>query len=277
MNAREMVQHAVDTIQPRLKEMPVVGIVLGSGLGKLAEQVEEPQAINYAEIPGFPVSTAPGHVGRFVFGHLEGVPVVMMQGRLHLYEGLTSAEAVLPIRVMAGLGIRTLILTNAAGAIADAIQIGDFCLIQDHISTFVPSPLKGMNEMSWGPRFPDMTHVYHPTLREMMREAGEEAGCTLHDGVYMQFPGPAYETPAEIRMAKALGADMAGMSTVIEAIAAHHMGVSVVGVSLATNLAAGRGKLLTEQEVIDEGERAALRFQSMIRGFLKRFAVAEWS
>lgn len=273
MNAiQEKVNHCVEQVRRRVTELPRIGIVLGSGLGDLAEKMENPIYVPYAEIDGFPTSTAPGHVGRFVFGRFEGVPTVMMQGRIHLYEGYPVSDCVLPIRLMASLGIDTLILTNAAGAINKTYHVGDFCLLKDHISSFVPSPLLGENVSEWGVRFPDMSEVYDTQLREKMHRAAQKAGCTLHDGVYIQFTGPAYETPAEIRMASAMGADMAGMSTVIEAIAAHHMGVRLVGVSLATNLAAGVGAAkLSEEEVIEEGKKAATRFQAMIRGFVEEY------
>lgn len=273
MNAiQEKVNHCVEQVRRRVTELPRIGIVLGSGLGDLAEKLENPIYVPYAEIDGFPTSTAPGHVGRFVFGRFEGVPTVMMQGRIHLYEGYPVSDCVLPIRLMTSLGIDTLILTNAAGAINKTYHVGDFCLLKDHISSFVPSPLLGENVSEWGVRFPDMSEVYDTQLREKMHRAAQKAGCTLHDGVYIQFTGPAYETPAEIRMASAMGADMAGMSTVIEAIAAHHMGVRLVGVSLATNLAAGVGAAkLSEEEVIEEGKKAATRFQAMIRGFVEEY------
>lgn len=273
MNAiQEKVNHCVEQVRRRVTELPRIGIVLGSGLGDLAEKMENPVYVPYAEIDGFPTSTAPGHVGRFVFGRFEGIPTVMMQGRIHLYEGYPVSDCVLPIRLMASLGIDTLILTNAAGAINNTYHVGDFCLLKDHISSFVPSPLLGENVSEWGVRFPDMSEVYDTQLREKMHRAAQKAGCTLHDGVYIQFTGPAYETPAEIRMASAMGADMAGMSTVIEAIAAHHMGVRLVGVSLATNLAAGVGAAkLSEEEVIEEGKKAATRFQAMIRSFVEEY------
>lgn len=275
MKPLERVHSCWEQVKPHLNERPELGIVLGSGLGALADAVSDPVVISYHDIVGFPVSTAPGHVGRYVFGRLEGVPVVLMQGRVHLYEGVSVEDAVLPVRLMAQMGIRALLLTNAAGAISDAIDVGDFCVLKDHISQFVPSPLAGPNVDEWGPRFPDMSAVYDDGLRTMLLEAGEEAGCRMHEGVYIQFTGPAYETPAEIRMARALGADMVGMSTVIEAVSARHMGVRLAGVSLATNKAAGLGGALNEQEVIDEGTRAAERFQHMVRCFIRRFHAAE--
>lgn len=266
MNGYEKLLDCTKTVKARLKERPHVGIVLGSGLGDLAEQVENPTYVSYNDIPHFPVSTAPGHIGRFVFGRLEGVPVVMMQGRIHLYEGYCPQDCVLPIRLMGLLGIHTLILTNAAGACNETYHVGEFCILQDHISTQVPSPLVGANLGELGPRFPDMTEVYDAEVRTLLRRCGEASDCVMHDGIYVQFIGPAYETPAEIRMAQGMGADMVGMSTVIEAIAAHHMGVRLGAVSLVTNKAAGLGgKRLSEQEVIDEGKLAGDRFQKMIR------------
>lgn len=252
---------------------PQVGLVLGSGLGDLAEAVEKPVVVNYRDIEGFPVSTAPGHRGRFIFGRLEGVPMVLMQGRVHLYEGYDVQDCVLPIRLMGLLGIETLILTNAAGACHPDYQVGDFCILKDHISSFVPSPLLGPNMEELGVRFPDMTHVYDEDLQALMEEAGREAGCRTHRGVYVQFTGPAYETPAEIRMAQGLGADMVGMSTVIEATAANHMGLKICGVSFASNKAAGLGSAsLTEEEVFLEGKRQAANFQAMIRHFLRKLS-----
>lgn len=250
---------------------PRLGLVLGSGLGALADAVEDPLIVDYKDIEGFPVSTAPGHVGRFIFGRLEGVPLVLMQGRVHLYEGYDVTDCVLPIRLMGLLGIETLVLTNAAGACNPDYRVGDFCILRDHISSFVPSPLLGPNLEGLGRRFPDMTRVYDEGLQDLMEEAGKEAGCRVHRGVYIQFTGPAYETPAEIRMARTLGADMVGMSTVIEATAANHMGLKTCGVSFASNMAAGlSGSPLTEEEVIEEGKRQALAFQAMIRSFLRK-------
>lgn len=253
------------------KTKPRVGLVLGSGLGGLADQIRDPLILDYQDIEGFPVSTAPGHLGRFIFGQLEGLPLVLMQGRIHLYEGYDVEDCVLPIRLMGLMGIESLVLTNAAGACNPDFSVGDFCILRDHITSFVPSPLLGPNPEKLGPRFPDMTHVYDDHLQDLMEEAGKEAGCRMHRGVYIQFTGPAYETPAEIRMARSLGADMVGMSTAIEATAANHMGLKTCGVSFASNMAAGMsGSPLTETEVIEEGKRQAGLFQNMIRLFLKK-------
>lgn len=270
MNIQERLEHCTATLREQLKIQPKVGIVLGSGLGALADQVEDAIRIPYSSLEGFPLSTAPGHVGCFVNGTLEGVPVLLMQGRIHLYEGYAPSECVLPMRMMKKLGVEKLLLTNAAGACNPDYQVGDFCLLIDHISTLVPSPLRGKNLDELGPRFPDMTEVYDPSMRVQIQESAKQANCTLHEGIYCQFPGPAYETPAEIRMARLLGADMVGMSTVIEAMAAHHAQLPVAAISLVTNKAAGMGGKLDEQEVIEEGKRAAGRFQQMVRNFLKQ-------
>lgn len=258
-------------LQDQVTIRPECGIVLGSGLGALADQVEDPLYVDFKDIEGLPVSTAPGHVGRFVFGRLHGKRVALMQGRIHLYEGYSASDCVLPIRLLGLLGLRVLVLTNAAGAINPDYQVGDFCLLTDQITSFVPSPLRGAHHPELGPRFPDMSQVYDPILRAQMLEAGRAAGCRMQEGVYIQFTGPAYETPAEIRLARSLGADMVGMSTAIEACAARHMGMRVVGVSFASNKAAGLSESpLTETEVIEEGRRQADRFQEMILGFLER-------
>lgn len=273
MDRYDKYQYCLKQLKDKLSGKYRIGLVLGSGLGDLATKIEDPVRISYASIDSFPKSTAPGHAGSFVAGRFEGVDVIMMQGRIHLYEGYDIDDVVLPIRLMVGLGIEALILTNAAGAINLDYKVGDFCILRDQISTFVPSPLRGKNVNAWGVRFPDMSKIYDEKLRQMMKKAGEEAACKLHEGVYIQFPGPAYESPAEIVMARALGADMAGMSTAVEAIAARHMSCPTVGVSLATNMAAGcSNSKLDEQEVIEEGKKAAEKFEKMIRIFIKDFA-----
>lgn len=266
MDFFEKLKACTEQVQKRITIQPEVGIVLGSGLGGLAEEVKDPVIVPYDEIEYFPVSTAPGHQGRFVFGTLKGVPVCVMQGRIHLYEGYDAKDCVLPIRLMGMLGIKSLILTNAAGACNERYHVGDFCVLNDHISSLVPSPLQGENRPELGSRFPDMTAVYDRKYIALIHEAGEKAGAVLHDGVYCQFPGPAYETPAEVKMARILGSDMVGMSTAIEAIAAHHMGIRCCGISLATNMAAGIGDgKLSEEEVIAEGKKASEKFAMMLR------------
>lgn len=263
-------QSCLDSVRKRTDFIPEIAIVLGSGLGELAEHVDPVAEIFYQEIENFPVSTAPGHKGRFVFGELGGKKVVMMQGRVHLYEGYPASDVVLPIRLMYLLGARTLLLTNAAGAVNEKYEMGDFCVLKDHIAALVDSPLRGKNLDELGPRFPDMTKVYDEEISKLIVEIGRKKGATMHRGVYMQFPGPAYETPAEIHMARVLGADMVGMSTAIEAMAARHMGMRIAGVSLCTNKAAGMNEEpLSEEEVILAGQRASKVFLEIVEETIK--------
>lgn len=270
MDQRRALALCGNLLKDRIHTKPKLGLVLGSGLGDLADYVEDPVIVHYDEIEFLPVSTAPGHKGRFVFGSLEGVDLVIMQGRIHLYEGYTPQQCVFPIRLMGYLGIESLLLTNAAGACNIDYQVGDFCMLKGHISTFVPSPLIGKNIDELGPRFPDMTEVYDKDLRKKMKKVAEKLEIPLQEGVYMQFTGPAYETPEEIRMAQILGADLVGMSTVIEAIAAKHMGIRLGALSLVTNMAAGlSNNLLSEEEVIEEGKKASHTFEKLIRHLLR--------
>lgn len=246
---------------------PDVLLILGSGLGGLADRVDNPVYVPYGEIPHFRHSTAPGHVGRFVFGTLAGKNVAVMQGRMHLYEGYTPEEASYAVRVCRLLGAKTLIVTNAGGAINTDYHAGEIMLIRDHILLFPFSPLRGENLPEFGPRFPDMSHIYDPALRALAKTVAAENGVVLREGVYMIFPGPQYETPAEIRAARVLGADMAGMSTVPEAIAANHCGMRVLGFSLATNMAAGvLDQPLTEAEVFETAEQSKLVFETLVLG-----------
>lgn len=271
MNVYEKLIHCTNQVKERINVEPKVGIVLGSGLGALADRVEDATVISYAEIDGFPTSTAPGHEGAFVVGKLEGIPVILMKGRIHLYEGYPVSDCVLPVRLMGMLGIKMLLLTNAAGAANPDYSIGDFVALKDHISGLVPSPLLGKNIDELGTRFPDMTEVYNKEVRKLIIDSIDEAGGVAREGVYMQFSGPAYETPAEIRMAQTVGADMCGMSTVVEAIAAHHMQVPRIGaISLATNMAAGLGGKLDEQEVIDQGKLSGETFQKIVELLLTK-------
>lgn len=271
MNVYEKLIHCTNQVKERINVEPKVGIVLGSGLGALADRVEDATVISYAEIDGFPTSTAPGHEGAFVVGKLEGIPVILMKGRIHLYEGYPVSDCVLPVRLMGMLGIKMLLLTNAAGAANPDYSIGDFVALKDHISVLVPSPLLGKNIDELGTRFPDMTEVYNKEVRKLIIDSIDEAGGVAREGVYMQFSGPAYETPAEIRMAQTVGADMCGMSTVVEAIAAHHMQVPRIGaISLATNMAAGLGGKLDEQEVIEQGKLSGQTFQKIVESLLKK-------
>lgn len=267
----EHYRESADYIQNKLGDFkPEILMILGSGLGQFGELVEDPIFVPYPEIPHFRHSTAPGHKGRFVFGRLAGKKVAVMQGRVHLYEGYTPEEAVYGVRVMKLLGVKTLIVTNAAGAVNTAYKPGEITLITDHILLFPRSPLIGSNDERFGVRFPDMSKVYTPALRALAKKAAAELGMRLNEGVYMYFPGPQYETPAEIRAARLLGADMAGMSTVPEAIAARHCGMEILGFSLTTNMAAGiLEQPLTEEEVLETGEACKESFGKLMLQILK--------
>lgn len=233
-------QESAQYLQEKLNGfVPQAAIVLGSGLGDLGSQVADPIVVNYEDIPLFKVSTAPGHAGRLIFGTLGGKRVVVMQGRLHHYEGWSLQEVAYPIRVLRLLGCTKLILTCASGCVNMNWDEGDMMLLTDHIKFFLDSPLRGRNLEEFGPRFPDMTHVYTRDLQVLARTAAKELGLTLREGVYCYFPGPQFETPAEIRAARVLGADAVGMSMVPEAIVAAHCGMEILGLSLLTNMAAG--------------------------------------
>ena len=267
----EHYQESADYIRGRIGQFrPEILLILGSGLGQFGELVEDPIIVPYPEIPHFRHSTAPGHKGRFVFGRLAGKNVAVMQGRIHLYEGYTPEEAVYGVRVMKLLGVKRMIVTNAAGAVNTAYRPGEITLISDHILLFPRSPLTGPNDDRFGPRFPDMGKIYTPALRALAKQAAAEVGIRLNEGVYMYFPGPQYETPAEVRAARLLGADMAGMSTVPEAIAARHCGLEVLGFSLATNMAAGiLDQPLTEEEVLEVGEACKDQFSRLMLKILE--------
>lgn len=261
----ERLQACVAAIRKKTDFVPRTALVLGSGLGGFGERLALEAAVDYQDIPGFPVSTVPGHQGRFLFGFVGEEPVVAMQGRVHYYEGYAMEDVVLPIRVMGLLGAKRLVLTNAAGGIGPGLEAGDLMLLTGHIAAFVPSPLIGPNVEELGPRFPDMTEAYSPRLREKALAAARRLGIPLKEGVYLQTTGPQYETPAEIRMFAALGANAVGMSTACEAIAARHMGLEVCGISCITNLAAGlSGKELSHQEVQETADRVAQQFQSLV-------------
>ena len=228
------------------------------------------KTLEYSEIENFPVSTVVGHKGRFVFGYVQDVPVVIMQGRVHFYEGYSMKDVVLPTRIMAMLGVKKLVLTNAAGGINEAFNVGDFMLINDHISSFVPSPLIGENIEALGTRFPDMTEVYSKELSDIVRESAKKLGIGLREGVYIQLSGPAYETSAEIKMYRALGADAVGMSTVCEAIAATHAGLKVCGISCITNMATGvSDKKLDHKEVQETADRVSRDFKNLVSETVK--------
>lgn len=250
---------------------PEVLLILGSGLGFLADEVRDSMAIPYAQIPHFGTSTAPGHKGRLVFGALADRQVAVMQGRLHTYEGYSMEQVSLAVRVARLLGAKRLVVTNAAGAVNTDYHAGELMLITDHIKLFGTGPLTGANLPEFGPRFPDMSHVYTPALQQVARQAARDLGIRLNEGVYMYFPGPQYETPAEVRAARILGADAVGMSTVPEAITAAHCGMEVLGLTLCTNMAAGvLDQPLSEQEVLDAAAQAAPRFSSLVLECLRR-------
>lgn len=245
---------------------PKVALVLGSGLGQFAETIDIVDEVSYNEIEGFPVSTVAGHNGRFLFGYVENVPIVAMQGRVHYYEGYSMQDVVLPIRLMRLLGAEILFLTNASGGVNRNFSAGDFMLITDQIASFVPSPLIGANEEKLGPRFPDMSEIYDKDLQELIRNTAKEEGILLQEGVYLQFTGPNYESPAEVRMAEILGADAVGMSTACEAIAANHMGMKICGISCVTNMACGISEQpLNHDEVQETANKNAPFFQILVR------------
>lgn len=265
-NLSQAVSEAAEYLRARLPARPDLALVLGSGLGGLADRIEAPVYIPYGQIPHFPVSTAPGHAGRFVFGRLSGRMVLCMQGRFHYYEGHDMAAIALPVRVLKALGCRALVLTNAAGGVNWDFSVGDFMLITDHINFMGANPLRGENDDAIGPRFCDMTHVYTPEFQQTARQVAAQQGITLREGVYLGYMGPSFETPAEIRAFRTLGADAVGMSTVPEAIAASHCGLPVLGVSLITNMAAGMaGKRLSGDEVIEIANQRGPVFQDFIR------------
>ena len=248
---------------------PQIALVLGSGLGDYAEKIKIETVIDYHEIKGFPVSTVQGHKGRFVFGYVNEVPVVIMQGRVHFYEGYPMSDVVLPTRLMGMLGAKKLILTNAAGGANFDFKPGDFMIINDHITIAIPSPLIGENIDELGVRFPDMSEVYSQRMRKIIKDTAEKMGIKMQEGVYMQFTGPAYETPAEVRLARTLGGDAVGMSTACEAMAAHHMGMEVCGISCITNLAAGMStEKLDHKEVQETADRVAKQFKELITGIV---------
>ena len=256
MNLYERVMDAVDFIKKIYTPVPQVGVVLGSGLGEFAESVAEPTSIAYADVPHFKTVSVAGHAGRLVLGNIGPVSVAVLQGRLHYYEGHDIADVVFPVRVLAKLGIRSLLLTNAAGGINPAFQPGNLMIIRDHINLTGLNPLRGANDERLGPRFPDMSAAYDPAIQEIIAAALEEGGLPGRRGVYAGLIGPSYETPAEIHTLAALGADAVGMSTVSEAICARHMGMRVAGISCITNLAAGiSAQPLSHREAIETAER----------------------
>lgn len=263
------VKEAADYISARIGVKPEIGMILGSGLGVLGEEVEEAVVLDYHDIPNFPVSTVEGHAGRLVIGAFEDKPVVVLQGRFHYYEGYSMDEVVFPVRVMKLLGVEKLIVTNAAGGVQTLFSVGDLMLITDHIKLFTDSPLRGPNIEDFGPRFNDMGDAYTRTLRETAKEVAGKLGIEVKEGVYAHMPGPSFETPAEIRMLRVLGADAVGMSTVPEVITAAHAGIAVLGISAISNMAAGvLDQPLNHEEVMEMGRQIRGKFISLVRGIV---------
>jgi purine-nucleoside phosphorylase len=266
------IAEAVAAVRSRTALAPRMGLVLGSGLGAFAKTLEAPTAIPYGEIPHFPASSTSGHQGELVLGHSGGVPVAVMAGRAHYYEGYPLERVVFPVRVLRSLGAEILIVTNAAGSVNAAFAPGELMIIEDHIN-FIGNPLLGPNPESLGPRFPDMSDAYDVRLRRVAEDACRAAGATPRRGVYIAMTGPSYETPAEIRMARTLGADAVGMSTAPEVVAARHMGVRVLGISCLTNMAAGvTGQKLDHREVLEVGERVKDTLLEVLRRVVQEAA-----
>jgi len=265
MDITARIMAAAEYIRSCTELRPTIGLVLGSGLGDYADTLEDTVRIAYSDIPNFPVPSIPGHTGALVFGRKCGREVVVMQGRIHYYEGLPQQEITLPIRVLAALGVKTVVLTNACGGVNLSFTPGDLMLISDHINYSGANPLVGPNLDAFGPRFPDMSDLYTASLRKAIREKAQDAGIPLQEGVYAMYSGPNYETPAEIRMFRILGADTVGMSTVPEALVAGHCGMQVVGVSCVTNMAAGVLPVkLSHAEVTETANRVSVKFRRLI-------------
>ena len=263
----QRLKEAADFVKERIGEKPVsIGMILGSGLGELANELEDAVAVPYSEIPHFPVSTVPGHAGRLVAGMLGGKRVLVMQGRFHYYEGYSMDIVVFPVQMMRVLGIRNLLVTNAAGCVNTAWQPGDLMLISDHIKLIPDNPLRGANIAELGDRFFDMSTAYSAQLRAMAREQASKLGLVVREGVYQLFTGPSFETAAEVRFARACGSDAVGMSTVPEVIAARHAGMEVLGISCLTNMAAGiLNQPLNHEEVLETGERVKTQFAALVK------------
>lgn len=267
----EKLMRCLESVRKHTDFCPEVALVLGSGLGDYADSIQVEAEISYSEIGEFPVSTVPGHDGRFIFGYVNKVPVVCMKGRVHYYEGYPISDVVLPVRLMKLMGAKTLFLTNASGGVNPDFKAGDLMLIRDHIACFVPSPLMGPNEETLGVRFPDMSAVYDKDLQDIIRDCAKEAGISLREGVYLQLTGPAYESPAEVRMVSRLGADAVGMSTAVEAVAANHMGMKICGISCVCNPAAGLSPTpLSHEEVQEAANKTAPLFKKLVTAAITR-------
>lgn len=261
----EKLMKCYESVKQRIDFKPEIALVLGSGLGDYGDNIKVVDILDYHDIDGFPISTVPGHKGRFIFGYVKDVPIVCMQGRVHFYEGYPMTDVVLPIRLMKMMGAKVLFLTNAAGGLNYDFAPGDFMMITDHIMNFVPSPLIGENIDELGVRFPDMSDVYKKDLQAIIRNTAKNLGIKLQEGVYIQLTGPNFETPQEVKMCRILGADAAGMSTAAEAVAANHMGMKVCGISCISNLGCGMmDQPLSHEEVRETGDRVAGQFKELV-------------
>ncbi len=272
----ERLMRCYETMKERVPFRPKVALVLGSGLGDYADHIQVESVLDYHEIPGFPLSTVSGHKGRYVFGYVREVPVVIMQGRVHYYEGYSIKDVVLPVRLMKLMGADILFLTNAAGGVNYDFHAGDLMMITDQIASFVPSPLIGPNLEEFGPRFCDMSGIYDSRLQEILRDSAKDMGITLREGTYIQLTGPNYESPHEVKMCRILGADAVGMSTACEAVAARHMGMKICGISCISNLASGMtARPLSHEEVKETADRTAPKFRKLVTEGIARMARIE--
>ena len=270
----EKLMKCFDSVRAKTAFVPKAALILGSGLGNYGERIKVEETLSYHEIEGFPVSTVPGHAGRFLFGYVGETPVVCMQGRVHYYEGYDMTDVVLPVRLMKLMGAKILFLTNAAGGIKQGMHAGDLMLITGQIASFVPSPLRGPNIDELGVRFPDMSQIYDKDLQRIARAAALKTGVDLYEGTYMQLPGPQFETPQEVAMCRTLGADAVGMSTACEAVAAKHMGMRIMGISCISNMASGISPVpLTHEEVQETADQVAPRFEALVTEILTNIPV----
>ena len=268
----EKLLNCVNQVKAKIDFKPEVAIVLGSGLCDFAKHIKVECEISYDEIDGFPVSTVPGHAGKFIFGYIEKTPVVCMKGRVHYYEGYPISDVVLPIRLMRLLGANKLFLTNASGGVNETFRAGDLMMLTDHIAIFAPNPLIGANIEELGTRFPDMSQVYSKRLQQILLDSAKKEGVDLKKGVYAQLTGPSFESPADVRAMKILGADAVGMSTVVEAIVANHMGMEICGVSCVCNLAAGLSATpLSHEEVQEAADMASEKFANLLLRAVPKF------